>query len=158
MARAHGLQDQAAWVQETRYQEIARVRLILDAPCEQVAAAVAASLHGDLPRLAGDECLAAGELRWRTASGGFPLPAPVSEHWRGEAWSTTDFSEEAVWQGSAPWGSITVGRHAQVQNSEGVCSLGLRPLLPGESCSVKDGHLEVPRVLDRWRLEGISGL
>lgn len=33
---------------------------------------------------------------------GLPLPVPMSPQWRETAFATTDFSEETVWNGSAP--------------------------------------------------------
>ena len=44
---------------------------------------------------------------WR----GIPLPLPMCEHWREIAFSTADFSEESVWQGSVSWPILTMQYH-----------------------------------------------
>ncbi|CAK9057349.1 unnamed protein product [Durusdinium trenchii] len=128
-----------AWVEETRYREIASIRFILDAPCEEVAVALSAALHGapgriDMQR----EIFAAGQLQLRDPpeqeQTGLPLPVPMSPQWRETAFATTDFSEETVWNGS-------------VGNSSASFSLGLRPLWSDELCTYQEEASELEVVV-----------
>eukprot|EP00913_Durusdinium_trenchii_P008736 g8204.t1 len=139
-----------AWVEETRYREIASIRFILDAPCEEVAVALSAALHGapgriDMQR----EIFAAGQLQLRDPpeqeQTGLPLPVPMSPQWRETAFATTDFSEETVWNGS-------------VGNSSASFSLGLRPLWSDELCTYQEeaSELEAPASGEHLELQTVG--
>ena len=122
-------EDMSRWLEETRYQEVASVRLILAADCATVGEAVSASLQGRPCRIGPDACPGTGQLAWRDKGEqtGLPLPLPMSEQWREKAFATTDFSEATVWDGS-------------VGNSSMSFSLGLRPLFDKELCEWDAAH------------------
>ena len=117
---------ETSWLEATRYQEIAYVRTVVEANCNEVGESVAEAFRGSPGLIGPDTCPGIGSLCWRDQSEkqtGLPLPAPVSEQWREAVCASTEFSAQSVWDGS-------------VHNSSGSFSLGLRPLFPSEHAEV----------------------
>lgn len=142
---------ETSWLETTRYQEIAQVRAVVEANCCEVGDAVSATFQGDPGLIGADACPGVGNLFWRDQSAkqtGLPLPIPVSEQWRAVVCSSTEFSEQSVWDGG-------------VENSSGSFSLGLRPLFPSEcierlhiSSDGRNSQLKVSVLSDASRKQG----